>query len=382
VSARAALRLLIVTAWPLDTPGGVQTLVRRLADELAREERVRVEVVTGLMPGEATLPVPPPAHRGHRVPLRTRPRPSWMPPDHEIVGRAWLAGLEAIAAAFAPHVLLCVAHHSAEAHQAGALARARRIPLVLWPLVHADDPRHVNETARRLYGSARLVVCASDGERRWLTEAAGLAPARTLLLEGGSWAAALPLRGRGAPAPGAVVELLSVGEFAPHKRLADQVEALARLRARGMPARLTLAGAARRARAVEQLAEAACARGLDGAVRLLPAPPDDALAALYASAHYFLFTSASESFGLALLDAICAGVFPVVYPHPAYGGLVAASGFGRVTPRADPVALADAVRQAVAAAEPGRSPGAGWRAAHTWPRVAASLLARLEGLLR
>ena len=199
MSAGARLRLLIVTAWPLDTPGGVQTLVRRLADVLTRAERVHLEVVTGVMPEEATLPLPPPAHPWHRAPFRTSPRPGWLPPDHEIVGRAWLAGLEDIADAVHPDVLLCVAHHSAEAHQAGALARARGIPLVLWPLVHADDPRHVNQTARRLYRSARLVVCATDVERRWLIESAGLAPARTLLLEGGSWAADLPLRGCRAP---------------------------------------------------------------------------------------------------------------------------------------------------------------------------------------
>jgi glycosyltransferase involved in cell wall biosynthesis len=382
LSAGAGLRLLIVTAWPLDTPGGVQTLVRRLADALARAERVQLEVVTGVMPNEATLPLPPPPHPWHRVPFRTVPRPDWLPPDEEIVGRAWLAGLEGIVAAVRPHVLLCVAHHSAEAHQVGALARARGIPLVLWPLVHADDPRHVNETARRFYRTAQLVVCVTDVERRWLIETAGLAPARTLLLEGGSWAADLPLHGRDARAPGAPVELLSVGEFAPHKRLEDQIEALAHLRALGVPARLTLAGAARGSGAVERLAAAARARGLDDAVRLLPGLPDETLAALHASADYFLFTSASESFGLAVLDAICAGVFPVVYPHPTYGALVAASGFGRVTPRAAPDALAGAVRQAVAVTERARPPGADWRAAHSWPRVAGTLLARVEGLLR
>ena len=114
---------------------------------------------------------------------------------------------------------------------------------------------------------------------------------------------------------------------------------------------------------------------------LLPDVPEEALAALYRSADYFLFTSASESFGLALLDAICAGTFPLVYPHATYAGLVDASGFGRVTARATPEALAAAVRRAVLDGEPRVGPLSAWRDAHAWPRVAASLLARVRGLL-
>jgi glycosyltransferase involved in cell wall biosynthesis len=374
-------RLLFVTAWPLDTLGGISTLVRSLAGALVRMAGIEVSVITGAMPHVPTveLQVPPPA--SIRLPLEAEPRPDWLPPAAELVGRACLQGLDAAIAAVRPDVVISVSHHSAEAHQAAKAAADLGIPWILWPLIHADAPQHVNRTAARLYRGAALVVCTSSVERRWLTEDAGLPAARTLLLECGSWAAEMPMRAVQATRPGEPVALLTVGEFAAHKRLADQVEAVARLGSDGVEARLTIAGVARGGRGVARLAGLVRERGLERRVSLLPDVPEEALAALYRSADYFLFTSASESFGLALLDAICAGTFPLVYPHATYAGLVDASGFGRVTARATPEALAAAVRRAVLDGEPRVGPLSAWRDAHAWPRVAASLLARVRGLL-
>jgi 1,2-diacylglycerol 3-alpha-glucosyltransferase len=144
--------------------------------------------------------------------------------------------------------------------------------------------------------------------------------------------------------------------------------------------RLTVAGAAGSRGVLDQLGALVRERGLGQRVAMVPDAAESALDALYHSADYFLFTSASESFGLALLDAICAGAFPVVYPHPTYAGLVDESGFGRVTTRPTAEALADAIRRAIVDREPVDVPPPAWRAAHAWPRVAASLLARLRGL--
>lgn len=376
------MRLLVVTAWPLDTPGGTQTLVRSLAATLARTGGVAVEVVTGAMPQAPTVELASAAHSWRPLPLTASSRPAWMPPDRETVGHAWLQGLEEAAGSFRPDLLLCVSHHSAEAHQALAVARGLRVPLVLWPLIHADDPRHVNGTAARLYRAADLVVASSPTERGWLTGRAGVSPACTLLLECGSWAAEQPMLDGRPPSSDAPVELLSVGTFAPHKRLEHQVGAVARLRAEGVPARLTLAGATQGRRAVGRLVECVRRHELDGEVTVRYHVSEGALSRLYASAHYFLFTSASESFGLALLDAICAGLYPVVYPHPTYAGLVTASNFGRLAVRSTPEALAAAVKRAIAEGQPRGGPAPEWRAAHAWPRVVDSLLARLRGLCR
>jgi alpha-1,6-mannosyltransferase len=238
----------------------------------------------------------------------------------------------------------------------------------------------VSETAVKLYRDAALVVASSSVERRWLLEGAGLPAARTLLVDCGSWAAETPMR---APRPlrrGEPVTLLTVGELSAHKRLADQVEAVARLRGEGLDARLTIAGAARARGELDRLTRLVREKGLERFVCLVPDAPESTLEALYLSADYFLFTSASESFGLVLLDAICAGVFPVVYPHATYAALVDGSGFGRVTARATPEALATAVRRAIDDGEPRVGPLTAWRDAHAWPRVAAALLARLREL--
>jgi glycosyltransferase involved in cell wall biosynthesis len=375
------MRLLLVTAWPLDTPGGTQTLVRSLATALAASPGVGVSVITGAMPDEPTIRPRAPLPASTRLPFRAEPRPAWLPPPTELVGRACLQGLGEAAAAARPDVLICVSHHSAEAHQAARVAADLGIPLVLWPLIHADAPRHVNQTAVRLYRRAATVVCSSGVERRWLTESAGLPAARTLLLECGSWAAETVPSARHPARPGGSVELLTVGAFLPHKRLADQVDAVASLASRGLEVRLTVAGAAGSRRVLDQLGALVRERGLDHRVAMLPDAAEGTLDALYRAADYFLFTSASESFGLALLDAICAGAFPVVYPHPTYAGLVDESGFGRVTACSTAEALADAIRRALAEPEPRDGPSPAWRAAHSWPRVAASLLARLRGLL-
>ncbi len=375
------MRLLFVTARPLATAGGIQTLVRSLAGALARVPGVEVSVITGAMPNAPTVPLRGPLPDSVQLPFHSRPRPAWLPPDAELVGRECLQGLDAAAAAARPDVLICVSHHSAEAHQAARVAAGLGIPLVLWPLIHTDAPRHVNRTAMGLYRQAAMIVCCSRVEQRWLTEGAGLPPARTLLLECGSWAAEPPIATGRASRPGGRIELLTVGGFSAHKRLGDQVEAVARLGSEGLEVRLTIAGAARSPGVVDHLATLVRERGLAGHVSLLADAADSTVDALYFSADYFLFTSASESFGLALLDAICAGTFPVVYPHPTYAGLVDASGFGRVTTRSTAEALAAAVRRAVADPEPPVGPLPAWRAAHAWPRVATSFLARLGGLL-
>ena len=191
-----------MTAWPLDTAGGIQTLVRSLAGALARVPGVEVSVITGAMPNAPTVPLRGPLPDSIQLPFHSRPRPTWLPPDAELVGRECLQGLDAAAAAARPDVLICVSHHSAEAHQAARVAAGLGIPLVLWPLIHTDAPQHVNRTAMGLYRQAAMIVCCSRVEQRWLTEGAGLPPARTLLLECGSWAAEPPIATGRASRPG------------------------------------------------------------------------------------------------------------------------------------------------------------------------------------
>ena len=376
-------KILLITPWPLDTAGGTQTLVRNLAAELSRQPGLEITVVTGAMPGEKTLRLPQPPYREIRLPLVNQPRPAWMPRPWRIVGGSYLMGLDDLAAEIGPDCLLYAPHHSSQAHQAAHVAERLGVPFLFWPLIHLEYRRHVNRTAARLYRSAALIVCSSDLERRWLTMRAGVPAERTLMLGCGSAAAARADPAVRAPGTGECIKLLSVGEFARHKRFSDQIEALALLRAAGIEAELTLAGVMREGRVFADIQSLARKHGLARRVSLLPNVAEAELWPLYPRAHYFLFTSASESFGLALLDALCSGTFAITYPHPIYRTLVESSGFGRVATRETPRALAEAIASAVAAGEPlARGPTERWLDEHSWGHIAGILGERLQQLPR
>jgi glycosyltransferase involved in cell wall biosynthesis len=147
-------------------------------------------------------------------------------------------------------------------------------------------------------------------------------------------------------------------------------------------ARLTIAGALHEPSTLNRLRQLARRRRVDDSVAFVIAAPDAMVSRLHRESDYFLFTSRSESFGLALLEAIGHGVLPIVYPHPVYRTLVESSGFGVIARRADPAALADGVWQALAG-----SPGRGddgervhWLRERSWPRVMAPLARALERL--
>jgi glycosyltransferase involved in cell wall biosynthesis len=372
------VRAALVTPWPLDTLGGAQALTRHLAEALA--PRVTLTIVTGRMPGERTGARRVPVHAEVALPVTTKAPPG-SPPPHTVVGETYLEGLEEALAAARPSVILYTPHNSSQAHQSARAAERLGLPFALWPLIHLDHPLHVNRTAIALYRSAALLVASSEVERRWLVERAGAAADRLVTLGCGPTVAppALPRRPRPAGAP---LRLLSVGEFAPRKRLEDQIEALSLLVSKHrIDATLTLAGVVRETPGLERLAALAERRGLGARVRCVPNASEEALSSLYAESDLFLFTSRSESYGIALLDAACAGTVPVVYPHAVYRQIVDETGVGLVAARETPRALADAVLRALSAPASdaaGRAPSAEFLEAHSWPRIAGILAERLE----
>jgi N-acetyl-alpha-D-glucosaminyl L-malate synthase BshA len=112
-------------------------------------------------------------------------------------------------------------------------------------------------------------------------------------------------RCRSAFGPAGVKVLMHISNFRPVKRVADVVRAFARVRAE-LPAVLVFVGdGPDRPAAEEQVAELGLARD----VRFLGKV--DAVADLLRGADLFLLPSASESFGLAALEALACGV-PVI----------------------------------------------------------------------
>ena len=134
--------------------------------------------------------------------------------------------------------------------------------------------------------------------------------------------------------------LFHVSNFRPVKRVGDLLDVLARLRRRG-PARLVLVGdGPERAHAAAR----AAAFGVADAVCFLGLRTDFAEILRHADA--FLLPSATESFGVAALEALSSGVPVFGY---RVGGLpeVVAPSVGTLVESGDVAALADAVLAAI-----------------------------------
>jgi glycosyltransferase involved in cell wall biosynthesis len=226
-----------------------------------------------------------------------------------------------------------------------------------------------------------MVLCLSDIERDWLVNRVGVPPQRVLEIGcGWNWSAPRRAPQWRSPEP---LRLLTVGAYARHKRIDHQIEALFRLRrAHAIDARLTVAGTLRDPGVLEELHGLVRRRGVDDAVRFMPDCEDSAIADLYATSHLFLFTSRSESFGVAVLDAIGFGTPPVIYPHPVYRSLVESSGFGTIARRSTPKALADAISSALVPMDADDESRIRWLAAHSWDQLSAPFAAWCSRLAR
>lgn len=140
-------------------------------------------------------------------------------------------------------------------------------------------------------------------------------------------------------APGEPI-LFHVSNFRPIKRPIELPEVLARVR-RTLPARMVLVGDGPERAAVEARA---AALGVDGVMTFLGRRTD--FADLLGHADAFVLTSESESFGVAALEAMAAGVPVFGY---RVGGLpeVVCDGAGALVPLGDLDALAAAIVDAV-----------------------------------
>lgn len=116
---------------------------------------------------------------------------------------------------------------------------------------------------------------------------------------------------RDAPDPAAPLKLIYIGRLAPRKGLLESIEALRLARSRGVAARLVVAGSGpEEARLREHVRES----GLTRDVSFVGPAYGEAKARLLAQADVLLLPSYSEGLPYALLEAMAAGVVPVVTP--------------------------------------------------------------------
>jgi glycosyltransferase involved in cell wall biosynthesis len=207
-------------------------------------------------------------------------------------------------------------------------ARSSRVPLV-WQ-VHSAEQSGV---LRRLGSLAASAV---------------VAPSRATAARMPSRSVHVVPNGVRAPAPappaadGAAASLLTVGRLHPDKDLGTLLEAFARLRAQHPQLTLSIIGAVQRGheRYAEELRDHARRLGVQPAVTFL-----DGDVAPFAGADQrtiYVQSSARETFGLALAEAMAAGLAVVATATDGAADLVADGRTGLIVPPHAPAALADA----------------------------------------
>jgi alpha-1,3-mannosyltransferase len=130
---------------------------------------------------------------------------------------------------------------------------------------------------------------------------------------------------RAAPAPTAT--LIYFGRWSLNKGIPEAIDLLARLRRRDPAWRLIIAGREYDYNAA-QLHSLLAERGLQDAAEVVPNPDDEELARLIEQASYFVCMSWHEGFGLAAVEAMSAGLQPVLSDIPPFRSLVERSGLG------------------------------------------------------
>lgn len=182
---------------------------------------------------------------------------------------------------------------------------------------------------------AAIVFTVSEAAREDLVRAAKVARERIRVTPDGVDARFFEAR---APEGPRAPYLLAVGAIEPRKNLPVLLDALRLLRREGRDVQLRIAGRMGWNQSLPL-------GDLEPHVRLLGPVPDDDLPALYAGAACFVLPSLYEGFGLALAEAMAAGVPAVASAVPALrevGGETV-----RYADPHDPASFAEAIRSAL-----------------------------------
>lgn len=139
----------------------------------------------------------------------------------------------------------------------------------------------------------------------------------------------------GASAPVSSKALVAVGRLSSNKRLDQAIAFLAALHKIDPEWTLTIAGRSWDVSA-DSLRQLADRLGVGRSVRVIESPPDAVVRKTMGSASAFISASEYEGFGLVLVEAMSAGLWPVVSPIPPFTHLAGKTGIGTVADFADP----------------------------------------------
>ena len=180
----------------------------------------------------------------------------------------------------------------------------------------------------------RIVAC-SQSDAEMFQASAGQ---RLMLIENGINQSKF----HGAASPSPRKTILSFGRFARHKRTDALLRVFKDLIAIDPSWRLIIAGREADQKASE-LIEMAAQFNLGDAVRFVFGPSDAELRSLMAEASFYASLSSYEGFGLAAVEAMSAGLVPILSPIPAFARLVSTAGAGLTVDADDPSAAAAAI---------------------------------------
>lgn len=226
--------------------------------------------------------------------------------------------------------------------------------------------RSVTRLSARAYRG--LAACSAADAARFRT----IAGDRVMLIENGVDIAKFA----GAASPVPRRRLVSIGRFSKNKRPDRLIATMRELASRNPDWHLDLIGVA--SDWTEPALRAAIAEaGLEGHISLHLGLGDDEVRRLLGQASLFVSASEFEGFGLVLIEALSAGLVPVVHPNAAFAGLASELPAVRLADFAQPAAAADAVGAAYEALCAAGGPDAGVAAQighYSWDDVARRYL--------
>jgi alpha-1,3-mannosyltransferase len=168
--------------------------------------------------------------------------------------------------------------------------------------------------------------------------------------------------------------LIFIGRFATNKRIAYLFPILHELRKLNPEWRLIVAGREYDQR-IPELEEICGIADVRDAVKFVNAPTDGECRALIGAASYFISASAHEGFGLSAVEALSAGLIPVLSDIPPFRQLIERSGVGRIV---DPLSSRESAKSIQRLHEAHLAETADRRQKamqaadrYTWPKIAA-----------
>ncbi len=295
----------VTSRYPPDV-GGMERVVGELAQSLAAELSVPVDVVTGAGRNRGS-------EREGRVLVR-RLRSFGVLVTPVIPGLAW-----DLLRRPRPQILHVHIAHAGTPEIAALIAWVRGIPLVAHVHIDASPTTwlgcllglYQRLLLSKVLAHAALVLVPTASYRTLVIDKYRLDPGRVRVLPNGTRMASrepLPARRWTSDSP---IRLLSVGRVAPEKNLPlliDAVDAL--INVEHLDVELEIVGDGP---AWNRVAQHIVNRGLTSRVHLVGRRAGDELVASYDRADIFVMTSLSESFGMVLVEAMARGV-PVIAP--------------------------------------------------------------------